>query len=257
MQGINGEKEAFAIKYIYSGLMHMYPTKTKSAEETAACIHHFIGSRPIGFLYSDNSGEISQACKDIGMAHETSQQGVPHTNSIIEMANQIIISHTRAQLLRAGLPPRFWSFAAPCWCFNENIDKGLGDSAWSHTHGSEFEGKRIPFGAKVFFKPAPTKNQNPKKWEPDSSVGVFAGYKIRRGYEWKDEYLVWDLSDFVDADLSMGSHGYSARIAAPHVTKRCFLFENKVEYPLRQRYEQANSTLEGKSSPEYAKEISV
>ena len=245
MQGINGEKEAFAIKDIYSGLLHLYPTKTKNAVETSDCIHHFIGSRPIGFLYSDNSGEIKKACKDIGMNHEFSQQGVPHTNSIIETANRIIIDRVRTHLIRAGLPPRFWSFVAPGDCFLKNVDTEHGESAWFHTHGKEFEGLRIPVGAKVVYKPSSTKFHT-KKWEPPSSIGVFAGYKIRRGYEWKGEFLVWDLDDFVGADLHMGSHGFSTKLANPHVTKVCHLFDRKVEYPLKGQYEQANTTFEGK-----------
>ena len=83
-QGVNKEKEAFAIKDVYSGLFHMYACRSKTGGETSECIYHFVGKRALGYLYSDNSGEIIAACEALGIHHEGSQTGVPHTNAIID-----------------------------------------------------------------------------------------------------------------------------------------------------------------------------
>jgi hypothetical protein len=32
-------------------------------------------------------------------------------------------------------------------------------------------------------------------------VGVFAGYKLRPGFIWEGEYLVWTLTDFANLNL--------------------------------------------------------
>ena len=63
MLGVTGDRDAFTIREEYSGLRHLYPTKTKNAEETIMKIRHFCGDRKIGTFYSDNSGEIKKALK--------------------------------------------------------------------------------------------------------------------------------------------------------------------------------------------------
>ena len=52
------------------------------------------------------------------------------------------------------------------------------ESPWSLTHKKgEFTGHKIPFGARVFFKPNDIRpNDVPGKNEPDGLEGVFGGY---------------------------------------------------------------------------------
>ena len=82
----------------------------------------------------------------------------------------------------AGLPPCFWSYAAPCFCVNFNITQIRDDtkSPWEFTHGEPFLGQRFPFGCLVWFLPSSTKPPD-EKWAPKARVGVFAGYRI---HEW-------------------------------------------------------------------------
>jgi hypothetical protein len=149
-------------------------------------------------VYSDNSGEIGSACAKLGWLHDTLVPGIPQTNALIERTNQSLVSLTITCLVEAGLPPCFWSFAAPCAAFLRNVRKVNGVCPYNKAHGTEFAGNHIPFGARVSYKPSPTKKTDTHlKWAAPSRVGVFAGYKLHSGYRWKGEYLVWDLDEFL------------------------------------------------------------
>jgi hypothetical protein len=83
-----------------------------------------------------------------------------------------------------------------------NTDTSEGkESPWFWTHSTEFQGKRLPFGCKVVYKPSITKMKLGKFEEP-SRVGVFACSDMLSGYAWSKQYLVWDLEEFHEVDLS-------------------------------------------------------
>ena len=99
---------------------------------------------------------------------------------------------TRTALVAAGIPACFWPYAAPTVCFNKNCQSRDGTSAWYRTHKKHFGSELFPFGCGVWFLPSPTTGGN-AKWEPRASYGVFAGYRTTPGYNWRGDYLVWDL----------------------------------------------------------------
>ena len=96
-----------------------------------------------------------------------------------------------------------------------NTDNLIATSAWAKTHGSDFTGKRSPFGAKVTYLPL---RPMPDKWSPVSRVSVFAGYDITSGYGFRGHYLVWDLEDMAQVALSANAEGSTMRIRAPMKT---------------------------------------
>ena len=202
MLGITGDKDALTIKDEYSGLKNLYPTKTKNAEETQMAIREFAGDRIIHNLYSDKSGEIAKALRDLNIMPKNSVPGRPQTNAVIERANRDILEGIRTSLVRAGLPACFWTFACFHYCLADNIAHGPdGSSPWLKTHGYPFTGELVPFGAAVIYKPTPVQDVAISKMEPSTRVGIFAGYKIEPGYKWGSEkqtgkYLVWDLDAF-------------------------------------------------------------
>ena len=110
-----GEKEALVVKDVMSGLKHIYPVKSKDADDTVMPLRHFCGEQLVTGLYSENSGELKTACRTAKILHEGSQPGVPQTNDVIERTNQDIVCDARCCLDAAGLPPYFWSFAALCY----------------------------------------------------------------------------------------------------------------------------------------------
>ena len=167
---------------------------------------------------------------------------MPQTNGLIERANQAITVQTRVVLVQAGLPACFWNHAAPTVCFLMNTGNSINTSAWAKTHGSDFAGKRIPFGAKVTYSPL---RPMPDKWRPVSRVGVFAGYDITAGYGFRGHYLIWDLEDMAQVDLSRNAEASTMRIRAPMKTLVCDLFDGGVTFPCKERYDFLNTTLEG------------
>ncbi|MFM7982024.1 MAG: hypothetical protein ACKPKO_22165, partial [Candidatus Fonsibacter sp.] len=162
----------------------------KTADSTKMAIQHFKGNREISRFYSDRSGEIERALRDLHITSDTSQPGVPQNNAVAERLVQDVLEGTRTALLRAGLPPCYWEFACQHYCLMENVitrrksgaPDGDSSSPWELTHGEPFYGKLIRFGAKVVFKPSDTKSDSTAKMEPTSLTGVFAGYELASGY---------------------------------------------------------------------------
>ena len=50
---------------------------------------------------------------------------------------------------------------------------------------------------------------------PPNSVGVFAGDRMKRGYTWHGEYLVWDLAEFADLDFSLDGARLGRTLSEP------------------------------------------
>ncbi len=101
-------------------------------------------------LYTDNTPQFAEVCRLDHILPETSQPGVPQTNTIIESANQDIVIGTLALLALAGMPACLWVFAAPCYCMHDNItDRANGEiSAWKKKCGVDFVGLRLPLAVR-------------------------------------------------------------------------------------------------------------
>jgi hypothetical protein len=241
--GFEGETETFIIKDLWSGLIHCFPCPTKATTYVIHCIQQLVGKRQVQTLYSDNAAEFMGSCRELMMARDGGQPGVPHTNGIIERCNQLIIGGTTTCLIAAGLPPCYWTFASPCFCFNLNTLSLHGNSPWEMTHGAPFAANRFPFGCLVMFKPNEVRTKA-QKWSPKAKWGVFAGYKIVAGYNWRGEYLVWDLVEFQKADLRTTSNQYRQKaIALPHSTKVVHLPKGEIIFPLKKGYDRVNTAI--------------
>ena len=194
-------------------------------------VQQFKGTYTVKLFYSDGAHEFRAMCRQLGITHEVSSPGQSQNNGIIERTNQEVEIGTAASLMQAGLPRPFWTFAAPCYCHLLNINPWQGTSKWLKAFGEDFPGKRLPFGCKVVYKPASTKTQDRGNWDPALAVGIFAGYRLRPGSHWSDEYLVWDVSDFEGYDLFDSSDALTAKTRNPHVTGRVFLYQDTLSFP--------------------------
>ena len=149
MMGLNGEREALTVRDVATGVAHMYPTMTKTAGEVRMSLMHFAGKstaeRQIRLVYSDNAVEIGFACRQLKWLHDTSTPGVPQTNSLIERTNQTLVNQTISALDTAGLPPCFWSFAAPCVSMHYNINCLVDVSPWCKTTWAIIPREQNPF----------------------------------------------------------------------------------------------------------------
>ena len=112
--------------------------------------------------------------------------GIPRTNARAERVNRDVLDGTRTLLIHAVLPGSFWPFAANHYCHMHNVRKNAdGTSPWTLTHGDDFVGPEIPFGAAVIFVPAETQNSGHlHNWGPTGRLGVFAGYDLQPGSTW-------------------------------------------------------------------------
>ena len=151
-------------------------------------------------------------------------------------------------LCRAGLLACCWPFAAPYVCFMENTTWEDGkESPWSITHKKgEFAGARIPFGAKVWFKPSETRPDDvPGKWEPDSLEGVLAGYLMAPGYTWTKQYPVWRVTDSDGLSLHKGVAAADFIVREPFHVGRLVVPDGDWQFPLKARYTLINDSIEG------------
>ena len=92
---------------------------------------------------------------------------------------------TRCCLVQVGNFNELWPAAIRYAAAASSIQK------WGRLHGHEFEGLWIPFGALIQYKPSVAKSKLGAK----TSAGLFLGWKIESGFNWKRAYLVCDVDD--------------------------------------------------------------
>ena len=117
--GLLGEQQALAIRDAYSKLKDIHPSKSKDTIDTEWAIADFIGDRAAKkayhhTMYSDQEDSIKAACKNLKIKSEFSQPGVPRNNALIERTIGDILEGSRTLLRTAGLPVKFWHWAAKC-----------------------------------------------------------------------------------------------------------------------------------------------
>ena len=81
----------------------------------------------------------------------------------------------RTLLMQAGVDISFWPFACRALSLARNISMTKDLSRWYRRHGTEFEGKRWPFGAKVTFKVAKLLAKK-LEFSANGEPGIFFGY---------------------------------------------------------------------------------
>ena len=80
------------------------------------------------------------------------------------------------------------------------------------------------------------------------SYGIFLGYRLQPGGTWSGEYIVADLSDYVGRNLHADARYTGFKGIRPHITDTAALGRRRICFPLKQRYDIANMTLEGLES---------
>eukprot|EP00972_Heterocapsa_arctica_P048018 7083022-Heterocapsa_arctica.AAC.1 len=77
---------------------------SKILQDTVTALRYFRGANDIKCMCSDSSGEIIQACEELGIIHEPSRPGVPQSNAVIERTHLDILEGTRTSMIHAGFP---------------------------------------------------------------------------------------------------------------------------------------------------------
>eukprot|EP00972_Heterocapsa_arctica_P033421 4919689-Heterocapsa_arctica.AAC.1 len=70
MAGLTGAKDALVLKDLYSNLKQFCPVKTKNLDDMITALQYFQGQKTIKLMYYDNSGEIINACRQLGILRE-------------------------------------------------------------------------------------------------------------------------------------------------------------------------------------------
>ena len=232
------------VKDIFTNFIGAYPVDTRSEVNVRNSLKFFAGDRKIKLLYGDNAEEFEKAAETLEIPFDNSVPNRKQTNAIVERTNLYLEDQVATCLVAAGFPPCYWEFALKCYTLLHNAEKVNGQSPWELTFGEEFQGKRIPFGALVNFKPTSSRKLS-TKFGPDAVTGVFAGYITTSGENWRREYLAWPLADFKDADLSIDCEMVPRQLREPIVAERISLVADKITFPLKNEYERVNTTLEG------------
>ena len=186
--GLTGERDALVIVDRYSGYIDAFPLATKSADDAYGAVAEYFGTeRPVDvYVWSDSAHELKRALIDLRIPHGKATPGRHQANGFCERTVRAVIDGARAGLEHAGLPSCFWVFAIRHWCFQHNVEVTDGDSPWNRRHGQgQFQGPLLPFGCTVdFLAKAETVKALPK-FEPRASVGIFVGYHLQPGGQWK------------------------------------------------------------------------
>ena len=145
-----------------------------------------------------------------------------------------------------------------------------GSSHWLRRFGNHFGGQNLPFGCLVDFIPSPvykrpkstppgqvptdkeeesksegTKLQRgTKKCDPNMIPGVFLGYKLLSGCEWKGEYKVVALDEFVGLNFHRSCRATDHPVTVQTV-REVRMMESKPVFPLRDIYDNHNRTVVG------------
>ena len=108
---VDGNQAALFIIDLHSRFPCLAPVKDKSAESAVKAINHFMGNQTLDTFYSDNSRELEVAGRAVAKVHATSTPYRPQSNSIAERGIRTLLEATRAALVQAGMPCRFWPVA--------------------------------------------------------------------------------------------------------------------------------------------------
>jgi hypothetical protein len=200
-------------------------------------------------MYSDNEPSIKTACKQLSVLWDPCQPGIHQHNGVIENMNLQIVYDIKVTLAAAGLPACMWPYALAFVCMMHNITKGKDETTpWCKKFGEDFDGEQLPMGCGVFFLPGAARYKNSKA-APAMSYGIFMGYRLAPGSRWNKQYIILDLDDFIGQSLHIDTPGSEYRVY-PHLTEQIRLGKRGVCYPLKDVYDRANLTLEGRGSIE-------
>ena len=158
------------------------PVLEKSAESVILAMKRFISSEDeVGICYSDNAPELIN---------------ISASNAVAERSIRTVLEGTRVNLLKSGLNHGFWPYAARHWCVMNNNLYALDGPAspWELRFGEQSPIKCWPFGCMVNYWNGPKKKPKDElRFDPTSSAGVFIGYIVHPGFQWRTEYFVVDL----------------------------------------------------------------
>eukprot|EP00435_Cladocopium_sp_Y103_P049186 s601_g14.t1 len=180
-KGFRGETKCLVLYDDHTRILMAYPAPSKGADECVKAFRHFLGKRPAVELHADNTPEFEGTASQLGLVYDAT---VPYRKTaIINRAIRTLEDITRCCLAQVGNFNELWPVAIKYAATASSIQK------WGRLHDHEFEGLHIPFGALIQYKPAVAKTKLGAK----TSAGLFLGWRIEAGLNWKRTYYVCDV----------------------------------------------------------------
>ena len=244
---MTGERDALLIVDRYSGYLDVFPLATKSADDAfGAFVEYFGTDKPVDvYVWSDSAHELKRALSVLRVPHGKATPGRHQANGACEGYVRTAVEGARAALEHAGLPSCFWVYAIRHWCHMHNVEVTNGDSPWNKRHNKgQFQGPLIPFGSTVDFLPRAETVRALPKFEPRAMVGLFAGYYLQPGGQWKKEMLIFPKDRFDDHDFETPrrlNNLIPARIREVKVT------DPIPQFMMKEGYDRARRTLAPKT----------
>ena len=119
-EGSHGEQYALVCVDEFSGVIHSYPSSSKSQQSVETALKHFCREfNPI--VASDRYPSILSAVRSLGLSSDPSPPNVPIHNSHAESAIKAVRQGTRSLLLQSGLGVKFWPRAMSCFSCHYNF----------------------------------------------------------------------------------------------------------------------------------------
>ena len=154
-------------------------------------------------FYLDKAPQLKKACDKMGWRQNTSVPYISKSNGVAERNLRTVLEGTRVNLEQAGLHHSYWSHAARHWCLARNIqDEHDMKPPWELRFGEKFKGPFIPFCARIDYWIGPKlKPKKELRFVPTSNPGVFLGYAIQAGFNWRHEYVVLPLRESMEISI--------------------------------------------------------
>jgi hypothetical protein len=106
---------SFNILDAWTGASRTYRLVKHDEDAIRNCLLHFCGRRASNYIvrgHSDNAGEITKACDNLGWISEPTAANRPVHNPFAERNIQTVTMGARCALMQSGLPVgRFWADA--------------------------------------------------------------------------------------------------------------------------------------------------
>ena len=197
-EGIDAERVALVVKDVATGFIYVYPSARRNTESIILTMKHFTGpADKVGIFYSDNAPELVSAMKILQWRHTISKDYISKSNAVAERLVRSVLEGSRVNLLQSGLHHQYRPYAARHWCFMRNVFQiGEEITPWKLRFGENFKGPKIFFGCQIDYWTGPRKRpKSDLKYKPTSKPGIFLGYVVRPGFDFRTEFIVASLQD--------------------------------------------------------------
>ena len=213
-----------------TGMLGVFPSRTKKMEFVLDCIHKFDLTPPtILRWWSDRAAEFLGAARLVRqqrpLAHFVS---VPWRHAArAERSNRTVEECTRAALAQCGAPSTWWPLAAPFWAaqFNGHMVGKSGHTPYFLMHGEDAGYKLYPFGALVMAR-IKQRVDAAGKFESRLVATILVEITLGPAGVWGSCYGVFILDSII-------SRGRASSICMCRTSD--VIFPEEVSFPLKQR----------------------